>query len=355
MAVKLCEEIVRRERAELEAGRGTRPTSPRRSRTWRRCRLASHGDLGPDHDRAAAPQHPRPAAGRQPADRPGDGPDRGQGRARLGELPRRHDAPPARHPPAARGRREGRAAGMRGRGRREATAPRASRPSRRRVRGAAGEEVRSPAGLAPAGHPPDDPHAWRGSSWRSTPTTSSSRRPSGSARPPGSGSSARSFYEEGRTGFTIDRLLDAVSQYADAIAQEAQYKTSYNTSIAALDEAKGTLLADCRIAVVEPKGRAEDREGRGMAVAPKVVKDPKTGASGSISTSTSSRPRSRRPPRRRRSRRRSRSPRRPTRGLPRRSPAAGSSSTTSRSRAARCRSGSRARSRSARPRQGTAR
>ena len=35
----------------------------------------------------------------------------------------------------------------------------------------------------------------------------------------------RAFYEEGR--ITIDRLLDAVSQYANAIAQEAQYKTSY--------------------------------------------------------------------------------------------------------------------------------
>ena len=42
---------------------------------------------------------------------------------------------------------------------------------------------------------------------------------------------------------TIDRLLDAVAQYANGIAQEAQYKSSYNTSIAALEEAKGTILA----------------------------------------------------------------------------------------------------------------
>jgi outer membrane protein TolC len=63
--------------------------------------------------------------------------------------------------------------------------------------------------------------------------------------------SARAYYEEGRTGFTIDRLLDAVSQYANAIAQEAQFKTSYNTSIAALEEAKGTLLAYDNIAVAE--------------------------------------------------------------------------------------------------------
>jgi outer membrane protein TolC len=59
----------------------------------------------------------------------------------------------------------------------------------------------------------------------------------------------RAFYEEGR--ITIDRLLDAVSQYANAIATEAQYKTSYNTSIAALEEAKGTLLAYDNIAVAE--------------------------------------------------------------------------------------------------------
>jgi outer membrane protein TolC len=59
----------------------------------------------------------------------------------------------------------------------------------------------------------------------------------------------RAFYEEGR--ITIDRLLDAVSQYANAIASEAQYKTSYNTSIAALEEAKGTLLAYDNIAVAE--------------------------------------------------------------------------------------------------------
>jgi outer membrane protein TolC len=59
----------------------------------------------------------------------------------------------------------------------------------------------------------------------------------------------KAFYEEGR--ITIDRLLDAVSQYANAIAQEAQFKTSYNTSIAALEEAKGTLLAYDNIAVAE--------------------------------------------------------------------------------------------------------
>jgi outer membrane protein TolC len=59
----------------------------------------------------------------------------------------------------------------------------------------------------------------------------------------------RAFYEEGR--ITIDRFLDAVSQYATAVATEAQYKTTYNISIVALEEAKGTLLAYDNIAVAE--------------------------------------------------------------------------------------------------------
>src|SRR5208282_3857859 len=48
-----------------------------------------------------------------------------------------------------------------------------------------------------------------------------------------------------------DRFLDAVSQYASAVAQEAQYKMTYNISIVALEEAKGTLLAYNNIAVAE--------------------------------------------------------------------------------------------------------
>ncbi len=48
---------------------------------------------------------------------------------------------------------------------------------------------------------------------------------------------------------TIDRFLDAVSQYAQAVAQEAQFKTTYNISIVALEEPKGTLLAYNNIAV----------------------------------------------------------------------------------------------------------
>ncbi len=59
----------------------------------------------------------------------------------------------------------------------------------------------------------------------------------------------RAYYEEGR--ITIDRFLDAVSQYAQAVAQEAQFKTTYNISIVALEEAKGTLLAYNNISIAE--------------------------------------------------------------------------------------------------------
>ena len=50
----------------------------------------------------------------------------------------------------------------------------------------------------------------------------------------------QAFYDEGR--ITVDRLLDAVSQDANATAQESEYLTTYNTAIAAYEEAKGTLL-----------------------------------------------------------------------------------------------------------------
>ena len=59
----------------------------------------------------------------------------------------------------------------------------------------------------------------------------------------------RAFYEEGR--ITIDRYLEAVSQFANAVGAEAQYKTTYNISIVALEESKGTLLAYDNIAVAE--------------------------------------------------------------------------------------------------------
>jgi outer membrane protein TolC len=65
--------------------------------------------------------------------------------------------------------------------------------------------------------------------------------------------SQRAYYEEGR--ITIDRFLDVVSQYATAVGTEAQYKATYNISIVALKEVKGTLLADYGIVVAEPKPR----------------------------------------------------------------------------------------------------
>ena len=88
----------------------------------------------------------------------------------------------------------------------------------------------------------------------------------------------RAYYEEGR--ITIDRYLDAVSQYAVAVAREAQWKSGYNISIVALEEAKGTLLEHEKIAVAEP-GRipssapigkpspSEPGDSRARAAAPK--------------------------------------------------------------------------------------
>ncbi|MGP0069089.1 MAG: TolC family protein [Isosphaeraceae bacterium] len=64
----------------------------------------------------------------------------------------------------------------------------------------------------------------------------------------------RAYYEEGR--ITTDRFLDAISQYATAVATEAQYQTTYNVALAALAEAKGTLLADRDIVIATgPKRR----------------------------------------------------------------------------------------------------
>jgi RNA polymerase sigma factor (sigma-70 family) len=59
----------------------------------------------------------------------------------------------------------------------------------------------------------------------------------------------RAYFDERRV--TVDRLLDAVSKYATALATEAQYKTTYNVAIIGLEEAKGTLLAHRGITVVE--------------------------------------------------------------------------------------------------------
>ncbi len=80
------------------------------------------------------------------------------------------------------------------------------------------------------------------------------------------------FYQEGR--ITIDRLLDAVSQHANAIAQEAQYQASYNASIVALEEAKGTLLDHDGIAVVDHGGPSKGREVKDDRVAPAAFEKP---------------------------------------------------------------------------------
>ncbi len=59
----------------------------------------------------------------------------------------------------------------------------------------------------------------------------------------------KAFYEERR--ITVDRYLDAITQCASAFAMESQYKATYNISLAALEEAKGTLLTYDNITVEE--------------------------------------------------------------------------------------------------------
>jgi outer membrane protein TolC len=50
---------------------------------------------------------------------------------------------------------------------------------------------------------------------------------------------------------TTEQLIDSINAWTNAIAQEAQYRCTYNTSIAVLEESKGTLLAYDNIAVAE--------------------------------------------------------------------------------------------------------
>jgi outer membrane protein TolC len=59
----------------------------------------------------------------------------------------------------------------------------------------------------------------------------------------------RAYYENG--SITIDRYLEALRNWSNAVAQEADFRTRYNTAIAALEEAKGTLLAYDNIAMAE--------------------------------------------------------------------------------------------------------
>ncbi|WZO97924.1 sigma-70 family RNA polymerase sigma factor [Isosphaeraceae bacterium EP7] len=57
----------------------------------------------------------------------------------------------------------------------------------------------------------------------------------------------RVFYEQGR--IPLDRFFDEIDQQADAIAAHVQAKTNYNTSVANLEEAKGTLLDKNKIVI----------------------------------------------------------------------------------------------------------
>jgi len=61
--------------------------------------------------------------------------------------------------------------------------------------------------------------------------------------------SQREFYAAGT--INIDRYLEAVNQWSNSVARLAQFRTAYNTSIAALEEAKGTLLAYNNVVVAE--------------------------------------------------------------------------------------------------------
>ncbi len=50
---------------------------------------------------------------------------------------------------------------------------------------------------------------------------------------------------------TIQQYIDSINQWTNAVAQEAVYKSTYNTSIAVLEESKGTLLGYDNIAINE--------------------------------------------------------------------------------------------------------
>jgi hypothetical protein len=59
----------------------------------------------------------------------------------------------------------------------------------------------------------------------------------------------REGYEAGR--LTLDRYLEAINTWAEAVAQEARFKATYNVAIVAMEEAKGTLLEHENIKVAE--------------------------------------------------------------------------------------------------------
>lgn len=85
----------------------------------------------------------------------------------------------------------------------------------------------------------------------------------------------RSAYEQGR--ITVDRYIDAIVQYTTAIATEHQYRTQYSISLAALEEAKGTLLDYDHVAVSQrrrkPRKPAAPKAAVVAATAPKGTSD----------------------------------------------------------------------------------
>jgi hypothetical protein len=60
----------------------------------------------------------------------------------------------------------------------------------------------------------------------------------------------RDFYEQGKV--TVESYLNALSYWSQAVALEAQYRSSYNIALAAVEEAKGTLLEHEGITVLGP-------------------------------------------------------------------------------------------------------
>lgn len=96
------------------------------------------------------------------------------------------------------------------------------------------------------------------------------------------------FYEEGR--ITIDRYLDAASQYASALAQEARYRAAYNIAIVAWLEAEGTLLAWDHIIIADSQGRVgPDQPRPAPAAAPAPSASPRPDAAPANSAAPASR------------------------------------------------------------------
>jgi outer membrane protein TolC len=60
----------------------------------------------------------------------------------------------------------------------------------------------------------------------------------------------RANYEQGKT--PLGPYLDSVARWSEATSTEADFKARYNTSIASVERAKGTLLDHDRIALATP-------------------------------------------------------------------------------------------------------